>query len=194
MNNTKEKFVVTAAQMRQIEERIFVAGMPVAALMEKVAGLVTRRIVKLFNRNISKIGILVGPGHNGGDALVIARELYFQGYEIIVYCPIPKLKELTNAHSKYLQSLGVNFVDNISPVKNCDLLIDGLFGFGLEREITGDLAVAINQINSWKKQIFSIDLPSVSLTAVLLVGLGVFAFGWGRRQMTDIADGTLAAV
>ncbi|RQH38010.1 NAD(P)H-hydrate dehydratase [Okeania hirsuta] len=160
MNNTKEKFVVTAAQMRQIEERIFVAGMPVAALMEKVAGLVTRRIVKLFNRNISKIGILVGPGHNGGDALVIARELYFQGYEIIVYCPIPKLKELTNAHSKYLQSLGVNFVDNISPVKNCDLLIDGLFGFGLEREITGDLAVAINQINSWKKQIFSIDLPS----------------------------------
>ncbi|NEP04528.1 MAG: bifunctional ADP-dependent NAD(P)H-hydrate dehydratase/NAD(P)H-hydrate epimerase, partial [Okeania sp. SIO4D6] len=82
MNNTKEKFVVTAAQMRQIEERIFVAGMPVAALMEKVAGLVTRRIVKLFNRNISKIGILVGPGHNGGDALVIARELYFQGYVV----------------------------------------------------------------------------------------------------------------
>ncbi|GGA08660.1 NAD(P)H-hydrate epimerase [Okeania sp. KiyG1] len=160
MNNTKEKFVVTAAQMRQIEERIFVAGMPVAALMEKVAGLVTRKIVKLLNPNISKIGILVGPGHNGGDALVIARELHFQGYEIIVYCPMQKLKELTNAHSKYLQSLGVNFVDNISPVKNCDLLIDGLFGFGLEREITGYLAKAINEINSWKKHIFSIDLPS----------------------------------
>ncbi|NEP80526.1 MAG: NAD(P)H-hydrate dehydratase, partial [Okeania sp. SIO3B3] len=133
---------------------------PVAALMEKVAGLVTGKIVELFNPNISKIGILVGPGHNGGDALVIARELYFQGYEIIVYCPIPKLKELTDAHSKYLQSLGVDFVDNISLLKNCELLIDGLFGFGLEREITGDLAVAINQINSWKKQIFSIDLPS----------------------------------
>ncbi|NER08144.1 MAG: hypothetical protein F6K17_39175, partial [Okeania sp. SIO3C4] len=82
---------------------------PVAALMEKVAGLITGKIVELFNPNISKIGILVGPGHNGGDALVIVRELYFQGYGIIVYCPIPKLKELTDAHSKYLQSLGVDF-------------------------------------------------------------------------------------
>ncbi|NEQ41827.1 MAG: NAD(P)H-hydrate dehydratase [Okeania sp. SIO3I5] len=154
------KFVVTAAQMRQIEERIFIAGMPVAALMEKVAGLVTRKIEELLNPNINKIGVLVGPGHNGGDALVIARELYFQGYEIIVYCPITKLKELTNYHAKYLQSLGVNFIENISPFKNCDLLIDGLFGFGLEREISGDLAESINQINSWQKQIFSIDLPS----------------------------------
>ena len=48
MNNIKEKFVVTAAQMRQIEERIFIAGMPVPALMEKVAGLVTQKILKLL--------------------------------------------------------------------------------------------------------------------------------------------------
>ena len=73
MNNIKEKFLVTATQMRQIEERIFIAGMPVPALMEKVAGLVTRKIQELLNSNISKIGLLVGPGHNGGDALVIAR-------------------------------------------------------------------------------------------------------------------------
>ena len=160
MNNIKEKFVVTAAQMRQIEERIFIAGMPVPALMEKVAGLVTQKILKLLNPNINQIGILVGPGHNGGDALVIARELYFQGYEIIVYCPVVKLKELTNANAKYLQYLGVDFVKNISLLKNCALLIDGLFGFGLEREISGDLAEGISQINSWQKQVFSIDLPS----------------------------------
>ncbi|MCL2925245.1 MAG: NAD(P)H-hydrate epimerase, partial [Trichodesmium sp. MAG_R04] len=160
MNNIKEKFVVTATQMRQIEERIFIAGMPIPALMEKVAGLVTRKISELLNPNINEIGILVGPGHNGGDALVIARELYFQGYEIIVYCPVLKFKELTNAHAKYLQYLGVNFVENISLLKNCALLIDGLFGFGLEREISGDLAEGISQINSWQKQVFSIDLPS----------------------------------
>ncbi|PHX55310.1 hypothetical protein CP500_011435 [Tychonema bourrellyi FEM_GT703] len=44
---TIEKFVVTADQMRQIEARIFAAGMPVAALMEKVAGLLARRIQAL---------------------------------------------------------------------------------------------------------------------------------------------------
>lgn len=160
MNNIKEKFIVTAAQMREIEQRIFIAGMPVAALMEKVAGLLTTKVCQMLSPNINKVGVLVGPGHNGGDGLVIARELYFKGYEIIVYCPIPKLKELTNSHSKYLQSLGVNFVDDISLLQNCDLLIDGLFGFGLEREISGSLAEAINQINSWEKQIFSVDLPS----------------------------------
>ena len=160
MNNIKEKFLVTAAQMRQIEERIFAAGMPVAALMEKVAGLVARKIIKLLNSDIHKIGVLVGPGHNGGDALVIARELYFQGYDITIYCPITKLKELTNAHAQYLESLGINFRDNISALKTCDLLIDGLFGFGLEREIAGNIAEIVNQINSWQKQIFSIDLPS----------------------------------
>ena len=101
MNNIKEKFLVTAAQMRQIEERIFAAGMPVAALMEKVAGLVARKIIKLLNSDIHKIGVLVGPGHNGGDALVIARELYFQGYDITIYCPITKLKELTNTRNSY---------------------------------------------------------------------------------------------
>ncbi|MDJ0557184.1 MAG: NAD(P)H-hydrate dehydratase [Microcoleaceae cyanobacterium MO_207.B10] len=168
MENVKEKFIVTAIQMRQIEERIFAAGMPVAALMEKVAGLVTKRILTLLNFAVKtsplmkgfNIGVLVGPGHNGGDALVIARELYFQGYEITIYCPINKLKELTKAHAQYIQSLGINFVENISSLEKCDLLIDGLFGFGLEREISGNLAETVNQINSWKKQIFSIDLPS----------------------------------
>ena len=160
MNNIKEKFVVSAAQMRQIEERIFTAGMPVPALMEKVAGLVARKILGSLNPNINQIGVLVGPGHNGGDALVIARELYFKGIEIRVYCPVAKLKELTNSHAKYIKHLGINFVENISLLKNCALLIDGLFGFGLEREISGDLAEVISQVNSWQKQVFSIDLPS----------------------------------
>ena len=45
---TIQKFVVTADQMRQIETRIFAAGMPVAALMEKVAGLIALRIQELL--------------------------------------------------------------------------------------------------------------------------------------------------
>lgn len=157
----KEKFIVTASQMREIEGRIFAAGMPVAALMEKVASLAARRIQTLAPiANCPKIGIIVGPGHNGGDALVIARELHFRGYQISVCAPISQLKELTNNHAQYAKSLGIPFFLNISQLKNCDLLIDGLFGFGLEREITGDLATTIETINSWQKPIFSIDIPS----------------------------------
>lgn len=154
-----EQVVVTAQQMRDIEARIFAAGMPVAALMEKVGGLIVRR-VRSHSSSQQKVGILVGPGHNGGDALVVARELHFQGYQVLLYCPFSKLKELTSQHARYAQSLGIPSFDEIEPLQECDLLIDGLFGFGLERTLTDPIATAINQLNQWSKPIFSIDLPS----------------------------------
>ncbi len=156
-----EQVVVTAQQMREIEGRIFEAGMPVAALMEKVAGLVYNRIVALYPlTGTRRIGVLVGPGHNGGDALVIARELYLQGYDIRIYRPITKLKELTANHAHYATSLGIPFYEQIEPLQECDLIIDGLFGFGLERSLSGTIANAINQLNQWSQPVISIDIPS----------------------------------
>jgi hydroxyethylthiazole kinase-like uncharacterized protein yjeF len=153
--------VVKAQQMREIEGRVFAAGMPIAALMEKVGGLIASRIETLYpSSQTSRIGILVGPGHNGGDALVVARELYFYGYEVFIYRPFSKLKELTAQHSQYAESLGIPFVDKIEALQECDLLVDGLFGFGLERAISDAVADAINAINQWSQPIISIDLPS----------------------------------
>ncbi|NET69579.1 MAG: NAD(P)H-hydrate dehydratase [Sphaerospermopsis sp. SIO1G2] len=155
----KEQIIVNAAQMRDIEARIFAAGMPVAALMEKVAGLISNRLNNIIPKG-QTIGILAGPGHNGGDALVVARELHFQGYQVWIYQPFPKLKKLTDQHLKYAQSLGIPCYQELAELPNCDFLVDGLFGFGLEREITGNIAEAINHFNDRNKPIFSIDLPS----------------------------------
>jgi ADP-dependent NAD(P)H-hydrate dehydratase / NAD(P)H-hydrate epimerase len=161
------QFIVTAQQMRDIEGRIFKAGMPVAALMEKVAGLISDRIEELileqftaFSASSSQIGILVGPGHNGGDAVVVARELHFRGYKVEIYCPFSQPKELTSQHLQYAQSLGIPSYQSIEPLINSDLIIDGLFGFGLERELTDPIAIAINQVNTWSQPIISIDIPS----------------------------------
>mgnify|MGYP002780568171 FL=1 len=152
--------IVTAAQMREIEARIFAAGMPVAALMEKVAGLITHKINQIIKNKHNQIGILVGPGHNGGDALVVARELFLQGHKITIYSPFEKLKELTSQHQQYVQSLGINISNSINTLQNSDYLIDGLFGFGLERNLTEPIASAINTINEWSKPTISIDIPS----------------------------------
>ena len=170
MQNKQEKIsqvVVTAGQMRDIEERIFAAGMPVVALMEKVAGLIARRIQDIFPNSLkkgdsvpSRVGILVGPGHNGGDALVVARELYFRGYEVWIYSPLSKLKELTSQHLQYAQSLGIPIYQTIEQLPDSDLLIDGLFGYGLEKNLTDPIASAINQLNELPVPIYSIDLPS----------------------------------
>ncbi|MEA5602323.1 NAD(P)H-hydrate dehydratase [Nostoc sp. UHCC 0252] len=179
MQNRQEKIsqvIVTAGQMRDIEERIFAAGMPVVALMEKVAGLIARRIQEipptplkkqgyfasntLLKTGKSRVGILVGPGHNGGDALVVARELRFRGYEVWIYAPFSKFKELTSQHLQYAQSLGIPIYQTIEQLPDSDLLIDGLFGFGLERNLTDPIASAINQLNELPVPIYSIDLPS----------------------------------
>ena len=156
-----DSVVVTAAQMQAIEARVFAAGMPVAALMEKVAGKIAAYIRKIYPRDrYARVGILVGPGHNGGDALVVARELHFWDYDVIVYQPFENLKELTAAHAGYARSLGLPFHTEIAALQDTQLAIDGLFGFGLTREISGELAAAIAQFNSFSIPTVSIDLPS----------------------------------
>ena len=156
-----EQVVVNAQQMRDIEGRIFEVGMPVAALMEKVAGLIARRVRSLYPLfRETRVGVLVGPGHNGGDALVVARELHFQGYDVQIYCPFTKLKELTSHHAQYAASLGIPCYEQIQPLEPCDLIIDGLFGFGLVRSLSGTIAEAVELLNQWSQPIVSIDLPS----------------------------------
>ena len=117
--------------------------------MEKVAGLIARRVATLFPDTRQHIGVLVGPGHNGGDALVVARELHFKGYTVSLYCPFPTLKDLTAKHHRYCKELGMRFVEAIEALQACDLLIDGLFGFGLERSLDDAIAATVNQINQF---------------------------------------------
>lgn len=185
-----DRVVVTAEQMRQIEGRIFAAGMPVAALMEKAAGLCATRIKQLYPVDrVSRVGIFVGPGHNGGDALVVARELHLSGYQISLYRPISKLKELTAQHAQYADSLGIPSYEEIEPLLQCDLIIDGLFGFGMERSLSGKVAEAIDLINKSNKSVVSIDIPSgihtdtgevlgvaIRATRTLCLGLWKLAF------------------
>jgi ADP-dependent NAD(P)H-hydrate dehydratase / NAD(P)H-hydrate epimerase len=161
MNAILESIVVSARQMAAIETRIFDAGMPVAALMEKAAQLCTRTIQNLYSlAQIQKIGVLVGPGHNGGDALVIARELHLASCEVKIYLPLTKLKNLTDQHAKYSLSLGMVHSQEIDILADSQLIIDGLFGFGLTRHLTGEIAEAVDRLNQWNKPIVSIDIPS----------------------------------
>ncbi|MGB3491851.1 MAG: NAD(P)H-hydrate dehydratase [Elainellaceae cyanobacterium] len=159
-----DRCVVTAEQMQAIESRLFDAGMPVAALMDKVAGLIARRIQALYPvESYPRVLVLVGPGHNGGDALVVARELHEQGYRVARCHPISKLKPLTQAHSDYADHLGIPTLspEAIQPdSSDWDWVIDGLFGFGLTRPLEGAIATLVNILNAHPAPLVSIDLPS----------------------------------
>ena len=157
-------------------------------LMEKVGGLIVRRFQALYPQ-AQRVGVLVGMGHNGGDALVVARELYVRGYEVAIYVPSEQLSELTNQHYCYVSSLGITIVDDARSFAGCNAIVDGLFGFGLNREITGNLFETIETINQLSIPIVSIDLPSgihgdtgnvlgiaVRATHTLCLGLWKLAF------------------
>jgi ADP-dependent NAD(P)H-hydrate dehydratase / NAD(P)H-hydrate epimerase len=160
-NGLVNQTVVTAAQMRQIEARVFAAGMPVAALMEKVGGRIARRLQQLFpGWSFPKLGILVGPGHNGADALVVARELHCQGYDVRIFHPFERSKALTLAHGQYANLLGIIQVSTVAELRDCDFLLDGLFGFGLTQALPAEIALAIAEVNVWPQPMVSIDLPS----------------------------------
>ena len=153
-----DRVVVTAAQMQAIESRLFAAGMPVAALMEKVAGLLTDRLLSLLPSLGDRGGVWVGPGHNGGDALVVARELHLRGHAVQIWHPFERRKELTEAHLQFAQHLGIPIATDYPD--NCDWWLDGGFGFGLDRLLNDAVQAAIAQLNASGKPIVSIDLPS----------------------------------
>ena len=153
--------LVTIAQMQAIENRMFAAGMPVAALMEKVGGRISLRIQQLFPLTAyPRVGVVFGSGHNGGDALVVARELHWLGYGVVVYSPIDRFKDLTDQHHRYVTSLGIARSSSVAELAQCDVIVDGLFGFGLDRMLSPTFIDIIAEINSLQLPIVSIDVPS----------------------------------
>lgn len=94
--------LVSSAQMQRLEEQIFSAGMPVAALMEKVGLAVFAQLQRDFPQ-AQRIGILCGTGHNGGDGLVVGRELWLAQKSVKVWLGKPDLKPLTAGLFLHLQ-------------------------------------------------------------------------------------------
>lgn len=156
-----QRYLVTAAEMQGIEQRLFEAGMPVAALMEKVGQRLTAQFCLDYPRSqFGRVTVLVGTGHNGGDGLVVARELHHRGYQVRLIRPISKLKPLTAQHYQYAQHLGLETVTPELGLRDCDWVIDGLFGFGLGRPLEGAIAALVNQINDSALPVASLDVPS----------------------------------
>ncbi len=178
-------WVVTATTMQAIESAMFAAGMPVAALMEKAAQRMAAWVIDHFPPTAyAQVGVLVGPGHNGGDALVMARELAHGGYGVQIISPFERHKALTADHLRYADALGLPIVSTWPPgngrgdlaptvgrsenpglprwtgEQTMDLWIDGLFGFGLERPIEGAVADLIAAVNAHLAPVVSLDLPS----------------------------------
>lgn len=131
--------LVTSGAMAELEESLFASGLPVEALMEKAALAVSRRLLEALSDTTANASpaadvlVLVGPGHNGGDGLVVARELFLAGISVRIWCPYERLKPLTEAHRRHGHWLGIPELDAPPQPGEFALWVDALFGTGQHR-------------------------------------------------------------
>tara|TARA_B100000945_G_scaffold110910_1_gene87867 strand:+ start:1359 stop:2924 length:1566 start_codon:yes stop_codon:yes gene_type:complete len=156
-----DHLIVYSKQMLEIEDAIFSKGMPEASLMEKVGIGISRWLLDKKNLLKNGVTIIVGPGHNGGDGAVIARELFLKGIIVSVWCPYPIKKDLTIKHINYITSIGLKKIIKAPDPKKDDLWIDAIFGSNQNRSVDRSIVELFhNKFNSNCGQIVSIDVPT----------------------------------
>ena len=131
--------VVDSKQMWKLENEMFSDGMPQEALMDKAGIQISIWLLKRKHLLKHGITVVIGPGHNGGDGAVIARELFLKGYLVKVWCPFLIKKTLTINHVNYLTSIGVTKLVEPPNAKGKELWIDAVFGNNQTRKVDNEL-------------------------------------------------------
>jgi len=170
----QECLVMSREQVRAFDEwAINILGIPGAVLMENAgrscAELIIEKLAKVRN---PKVTIFCGTGNNGGDGYVIARHLLNHGFEVkVIICgDETKIKGDAKINLDILQQMGMA-VEKINPAEfsddtltefcsNADMLVDALFGTGLNGELKEDYQRIIRTINSQALPILAVDIPS----------------------------------
>ncbi len=146
--------------MRELETRAL-AGLSRPALMER-AGLAAAQIARRIVTDGGRVLIVAGPGNNGGDAFVVARHLKSWWFEVdLVFAgeagALPD--DARAACDAWRQGGGAEHAA-IPPDKRWDLVIDGLFGIGLKRDLSGVHAGLVDAINALRAPVLALDVPS----------------------------------
>ncbi|MBA2352366.1 MAG: NAD(P)H-hydrate dehydratase [Pseudomonadota bacterium] len=148
--------------IREIEKRASAAS-PSISLMELAGRAAAERARELLGQGNQGNAILVlaGPGNNGGDALVAARWLKSWWFDVSVVF-FGNTAKMTGDAASAMQAfqVGGNAVSSEIPPGCFDLIIDGLFGIGLRREVSGFYADIITRANAIEAPVLALDIPS----------------------------------
>ncbi len=136
-------------------------------LVERAATLFVREFCQRFSKQ-NRIIIFAGQGNNGADALAIARLLQEESYHVETFLINPGnylSSDCVINKQRLLQLEQVSFTEIIDEfalpqLTNRDIVIDGLFGSGLNRPLSGGFASLVQYINNSAETIVSIDIPS----------------------------------
>lgn len=159
--------LLTARQMRELD-KLTIEREPVESidLMERASRAAHDEIVRRWGVE-TRFVVFAGPGNNGGDALAIMRMLLEDGYDAEAYvfnirgelsldCDTNLQRLLALQANVHVVEKGFDF----PKIPRGAVIIDGLFGTGLSRSLSGGFAAVVKAINACGLPVVSIDMPS----------------------------------
>lgn len=167
--------LLTPAEIADADRLAIASGIPGIELMEN-AGRAVTECVALRNPVGSEVVVVAGPGNNGGDGFVAARLLAEQGYRIRVLLlgsPERLKGDAAEAARRWQGPL-----EEATPERmvGAHVMVDALFGAGLDRPVEGLSRLMIDAINNAGVPVVAVDLPSgINGTSGAVMGTAVKA-------------------
>ncbi len=179
-------------------------GVPSIVLMENAGiGVAHRAMAMLRGTPAPRVAIFCGPGNNGGDGLVAARHLHNAGVSVEVVLAAPRARYSGDAGTNLNTILAMR-VPIVTRAANPDLVIDAVFGTGLDRPVRGRAKREISRINDLRDKrvrVLAVDLPSglecdtgVPLGVAVHADVTVTLVGWKRGFQNPAAKPYLGRV
>jgi len=151
--------LLTTSEMAQADRLAIAAGKPGATLMEN-AGRAVADVVAARQPLGRRVVVVAGPGNNGGDGFVAARILSERGYpvRVLLLGDRDRLKgDAAGAAGRWKGAIESAERDKI---EQAQVIIDALFGAGLDRPAQGAAQAIIEAINATEAPVYAVDLPS----------------------------------
>ncbi len=160
--------VLTAAQMREVDRRTIEMGIPAIVLMENAGHRVVEFLAEAFAPLASqRIVVLCGKGNNGGDGMVVARQLWTRlrprSLSVVLAAAPGELKDDALANFRMLQACGCPVVREIpTEIRTATIVIDALLGTGLKGAVAGPMLDWVREVNAGfpLAKVVAVDIPS----------------------------------
>lgn len=167
--------LLSTAEMAEADRLTIAGGIPGIELMESAGAAVAAAVIARFPTG-SRVAVVAGPGNNGGDGYVAARHLAARGYrvEVLLVGEASRLKG--DAAQAAAQWKGPVAPADARRLDGAQVVIDALFGAGLDRPVEGTARALIEAMNAQSAPVVAVDLPSgINGTSGAVMGTAVNA-------------------
>jgi len=152
--------LLTNGEMAEADRLAIAAGTPGIRLMENAGRAVADVVVRAGSRGAPTVCIVAGPGNNGGDGFVCARILAGRGFPVRLLLLGDRDKLKGHAAEAARRWQGPVGAATPAALQGADLIVDALFGAGLDRPVEGSARGMIEAVNTAGVPVVAVDLPS----------------------------------